>query len=42
LTKERRPDLFEAFLKSEGAKELTKEERKVLDLVLSTDKNIDI
>ena len=42
LTKERRPDLFEAFLKSEGVKELTKEERKVLDLVLSTDKNIDI
>lgn len=33
LTKEKRPDLFEAYLKRE--KELSKEEKKILDLVLS-------
>lgn len=33
LTKKQRPDLFEAYLKSE--KNLTKQEKKILDLVLS-------
>ncbi len=35
ITKERRPDLFEAYVKSEKASELSKDEKKILKLVLS-------
>ncbi len=41
LTKERRPDLFEAYLQSGKTKDLSKDEKKVLDTVLSSDKNIE-
>lgn len=39
LTKQRRPDLFDAFLKSE--RRLTKEEKKILDNVMMEDANLD-
>ena len=42
LTRERRPDLFETYLKQIDRKTLTKEERKILDTVVQEYKNMDI